>query len=632
MTEERRRCLVCLGPLGPDTVGEYHGGCCKQLFGQPRVPAVEVDPESLHLFGQEMVGKVTISGVQRKVSLGFEQAALRVRSSRSRFILKPQDGAFPNLPENEHVTMLLAKRVGLSVAPSGLIRLRDGSVAFITRRFDREEDGRRLGMEDFCQLLELPPADKYEGSYERCAEVVARFSDAPGVDLLNLFRQVLFAWWTGNGDLHLKNLALFGREPGCPRLSPAYDLLCTRIPVPGDPLALTVAGKRDRLQPRDWLELAERCRLPSEVVEYECIKLLDTTQEGLRLLRESFLPSDQQDEYVRILVERSKELLELVRESIDRAIALGPRLDGLRPLDPRAVARCVHLLENEFAGRDVSLRESPLARELASLEWLLAEELPFFASGGAGVRSECADQFRGSLLSFVRLERVRRALTRLGRTPGVENKLGHLRNLRSAGRGGHADKAWALLFELELAAQLASPLWKVELREGDGEPDISIADAHGAELAVECKRPSKIGTVVRNVREAVTQLSRAGRFGFVAVDLSPVVATYLDARGADDSRSQMAPVLAQLLDPLRAALDEALGAVVPDLERRSAGAFGVLFCATPILLGRADDAGFVGTRTYWERHVHPSVEGADGLLTFIGQVAEAGQNELLVLR
>jgi len=134
------------------------------------------------------------------------------------FLLKPQAGTFPLLPENEWVTMRLAALAGLEVPPSALLELSDGSLACLVSRFDGEADGHKLAMEDFCQISELGPARKYDGTSERCARLVARFASESLLCLLRLYRQTLFAWWVGNGDMHLKNLALLRGADGHRRL------------------------------------------------------------------------------------------------------------------------------------------------------------------------------------------------------------------------------------------------------------------------------------------------------------------------------------------------------------------------------------------------------------------------------
>jgi serine/threonine-protein kinase HipA len=116
-------------------------------------------------------------------------------------------------------------------------------------------------MEDFCQLAEVSPAGKYDGTAERCAKLVLRYASDPLIESLKLYRRLVFNWWVGNGDLHLKNLALLRGHDGRWSLSPAYDQLNTRLVLPDDLLALPVCGKRDKLTASTWKELAQRMQL-----------------------------------------------------------------------------------------------------------------------------------------------------------------------------------------------------------------------------------------------------------------------------------------------------------------------------------------------------------------------------------
>jgi serine/threonine-protein kinase HipA len=140
--------------------------------------------------------------------------------------------------------MVLAGLMGIETAPLELVRLRDGTLAYLTVRFDRPPEGGKLRQEDFCQLSEKSPKEKYEGSAELCARIVRKYASEPLVEMLKLYRLMVFVWWTGNGDMHLKNFSLLASRDGLQRLSPAYDQLCTCLVIPDDPLALTVGGKK----------------------------------------------------------------------------------------------------------------------------------------------------------------------------------------------------------------------------------------------------------------------------------------------------------------------------------------------------------------------------------------------------
>lgn len=308
----RPPCLSCLGRLGRQDPGDTHTRCLRRLFGQGRKPTLDLDLADLNLVGLTMVGRTSISGVQSKLALGLHDNTLSTEFAPTRFILKPQEREFDHLPENEHLTMLLAAGAGLGVPPLTLVRMQDGSLALLERRFDRAADGHKLPMEDLCQLSELLPADKYSGSAEGCARLIRRYSASPPLDLRTLFLQFLFSWWVGNGDLHLKNLSLLSAKPNEPRLSPVYDLVNMRLYIPQDDMALSVSGKRSNLKLKSWVSLADTCLLPRKAAAAVVAKLLGGMPEASTTIEASFLPSTMKDAYASALRERSELLAGLV--------------------------------------------------------------------------------------------------------------------------------------------------------------------------------------------------------------------------------------------------------------------------------------------------------------------------------
>lgn len=260
-------CLSCLRPVAEGDV--YHSKCVRALFDARRPPsAVDVDLAQLHTLALAMVGKQSISGVQRKVSVGLtaDKQNLRIALGRSQYILKPQSATYPELPQIELLTMRVAELAGVQIPACGLVRLADGSLAYLVRRFDRRADGTKQRQEDFCQLALQPAKQKYAGSAELCARLVKRHATEPLIEALRLFRLMLVAWWTGNGDMHLKNFSIVTDDSGTHRLSPAYDLVCTRLVIEDDDLALPVGGKTSRLTGRDWVAFGEYCGLRPPVI------------------------------------------------------------------------------------------------------------------------------------------------------------------------------------------------------------------------------------------------------------------------------------------------------------------------------------------------------------------------------
>lgn len=301
-------CGICLGEVAPGA--DYHSGCLRQLFGIDSLPFVDVELAKLHSLGLAMAGHTSISGVQRKisVSLSTDRMTLQVAIEGGRFILKPPTQTFPALAQNELLSMRLAEAAGVPIPPCGLVPLKDGAIAYVVARFDRTKDGRKLHQEDFCQLAGKSPKEKYDGSAELCVRLLRNYATQPPVELLNLFRLLVVSWWTGNGDLHLKNLSLVRTAEGIYQLSPAYDLVSTRLYVPGDQLALPVGGKRDHLTLRQWLAFAAYAGLADIDARRVLSEIVAACPRAVALVARSALPGDLRETYSSLLQERGAML------------------------------------------------------------------------------------------------------------------------------------------------------------------------------------------------------------------------------------------------------------------------------------------------------------------------------------
>ncbi len=296
-------CAICLRKtIGSDT---YHQNCLRLLFGADTFPKFDtIDLSNLYRKAAEMAGKMSISGVQEKVSVALtpDKSELQLSATGGRYILKPEPSRFAALPQNEHVTMLMAALVGIDTPPFGLVRLKDDSPAYLIKRFDRLDDGSKLQVEDFCQLFGNPLKDKYRGSGEECAKILDWFASEPLVEKRKLFTMLLFSWWVANGDQHLKNLALLTTHEGIRRLTPAYDIVCTRLVLPQDiGLAMPIGGKTTKLKRNTWLAFAEFCGIPKKAAERLLSRQIDATGGAIELIRSSFLPDAQKEQYIEIL-------------------------------------------------------------------------------------------------------------------------------------------------------------------------------------------------------------------------------------------------------------------------------------------------------------------------------------------
>jgi serine/threonine-protein kinase HipA len=141
------------------------------------------------------------------------------------------------VPANEHLTMQIAKQVyGINTAENAMTFFKNGSPAYITKRFDMKEEGGKWGKEDFASLAGKTKDNaggnfKYEYSYEELGLLIQKFVSAWRVEIEKYFSLVIFNFLFSNGDAHLKNFSLLESSKGDYLLSPAYDLINTRLHV-----------------------------------------------------------------------------------------------------------------------------------------------------------------------------------------------------------------------------------------------------------------------------------------------------------------------------------------------------------------------------------------------------------------
>jgi len=273
-------CLVCLRPT--QQASGYHQRCLRELFQTSKPPIIDLREAEVNTAALAMVGRVSFSGIQRKLSAGLsaDRRTLQVATADGRYLLKPHTDSFPGLPENEHLTMRLARLFRMDVPPCGLVSLADGSLAYLVRRFDRRADGSKVDQEDFCQLTQRPPAGKYNGSALLCARVIKAYAAQPRIALLRLFEQWVFVWWTANGDFHLKNMSLYAPD-GRYQMTPVYDMLCTRLAIPNDQFAMSLDDDPDlQFSSARWETFARQCELRPSV-------FIDVLSRPQRLLHEA---------------------------------------------------------------------------------------------------------------------------------------------------------------------------------------------------------------------------------------------------------------------------------------------------------------------------------------------------------
>ena len=310
------RCLCC-GKALPEQDRYYHAKCAKRLFGSASVPALNYTQDELNALAKNTVlNRISVPGVQPKLSLHLEQGNPRAQSRltlvglEGNYILKPQSPQWDHLPEAEHFAMLLARNCKIKTAEFGLVPLKSGELAYITRRMDRE-NGKLHHMEDFCQILDKMTSQKYSGSMEQIGKALREYSDAAGLDAVRYLELAVFCFLTGNSDMHLKNFSLLRNDDGRLELSPAYDLVPVRIILPADreELALTLNGKKNRLKKEDFESLGGSLKLTSTQVSKTLTRVIDAVEKNLdRTLSSSFLPENMKTAVRELVVTRLSRL------------------------------------------------------------------------------------------------------------------------------------------------------------------------------------------------------------------------------------------------------------------------------------------------------------------------------------
>lgn len=203
----------------------------------------------------------SLAGVQLKfsASMAGDRLTIPLDERSGSWIAKLPTNAFAQLPQNEAFVMDFARKIGLPVPetrladldsieglPVDLPALRDDEPrqAYIISRFDRDRNGTRTHVEDFNQVADQSPEDKYENKTSSwIANVIATI--CPPEDLDDFIRRLVFSVSIGNNDRQLQNWALTYPDGRNARLAPLYDFVCTREYYPNGELALTIGGNVD---------------------------------------------------------------------------------------------------------------------------------------------------------------------------------------------------------------------------------------------------------------------------------------------------------------------------------------------------------------------------------------------------
>ena len=318
------RCLGCFS----QTKEVYCKKCKKNLFENQRIDYIlDFDKKEFLSKSVELSERMSISGVQDKISLKVENKKLIPTSKDGIYLLKPvplmEYGEFiTDVARNEHFTMQLASQVfKLETAVNGLITFSDGELAYITKRFDRV-NGAKVKQEDFASLALRSEQShgknyKYDYSYEEIGVLIKKYLPAYKVEMVHYFKLVLFNYLVGNGDAHLKNFSVLQRSTNDYGLTPAYDLLSSSLHLPNESRTALELFKEYETKSfeangfyayDDFLAFGEKLRLSVKIVENIIKTFIGNEPKVLQLLEESFLSQEAKKQYQALFLDRIKAL------------------------------------------------------------------------------------------------------------------------------------------------------------------------------------------------------------------------------------------------------------------------------------------------------------------------------------
>ena len=253
--------------------------------------------------------KLSIQGVQPKLSavLSIKNQAFEIVDQFGKFIIKPQNDLFLELPENEDLTMKMAKIFKIEVPIHGLIYSKDNSLSYFIKRFDRNNKNEKYQTEDFSQLTGNSRNTKYNYSMEKTIQVINDNCTFPAIEKVDYLRRILFCFLTGNEDMHLKNFSLITKNRKT-TLAPAYDFLNSSIAIknPQEEMALSLKGKKSNFKNTDFIDYfaKDRLELNNKSIDLILEDIRKTIIIWKELISISFLSDDMKNKYLQLLENR----------------------------------------------------------------------------------------------------------------------------------------------------------------------------------------------------------------------------------------------------------------------------------------------------------------------------------------
>jgi serine/threonine-protein kinase HipA len=156
----------------------------------------------------------------------------------------------------EYAYHLMARAAGITMSDCRLLE-KNGRAHFMTRRFDRDAQGRKFHIQSLCGMAHFDFNQAGAYSYEQAFQIARRLG-LPQTDLTEMFRRAVFNIMSRNQDDHTKNIAFIMDRRGNWRLAPAFDLIYAYNPSGSwtSRHQMTLNSKRDGFLTQDLMTAA----------------------------------------------------------------------------------------------------------------------------------------------------------------------------------------------------------------------------------------------------------------------------------------------------------------------------------------------------------------------------------------
>lgn len=266
--------------------------------------------------------RLSLAGVQDKIAVHVDNGRISIplNDAPSTHILKPANDLFEGVIFNEAFCLELARKINLPVASAELRKAEDIDYLLI-KRYDRLVTNnainmhqiKRLHQEDFCQALNIVPADKYQNeggpSFKQCFDLLRSVSSIPTIDIPNFTDLIIFNFLIGNCDAHGKNFSLLYQNGREIRLAPAYDLISTVYYKQLDTRMAMKLGREyreEKITLNNFEILASEVELPIPAIRKRVIELADTVITALDAME---IANNTAQEIFQLIKARCKRVL-----------------------------------------------------------------------------------------------------------------------------------------------------------------------------------------------------------------------------------------------------------------------------------------------------------------------------------